>query len=171
MAESKINKETQKSLDALTAKMDAGFAIMAKLPTTESVDAQMAAMQDQFEEVKKQLVDPTGFASAEAVNALEIKLEAIAKGVEEVLTENEELKETVEKLTTVRSTVNVQAPDTKKPVEVPTETFKVDKQNYRFKFARFTLPNKGTVNAEEALMDKKLCKEIVADFPSIVEAV
>ena len=170
MAESKINKETQKSLDALTAKMDAGFAIMAKLPSTEAVDAQMAAMSDQIEEVKAQLVDPAGFASAEAVNALEMKLEAISQGVEAVLAENAELKEDVEKLSTVRSTVNVQAPDTKKPVEVPTETFKVDKQEYRFKLARFTLPVVGTVDAKDALLDKKLCEKIVADFPSIVEA-
>lgn len=170
MAKSK-NNNSPLTLESLSAQVEGVLTTIAKLPDTKKVAAKKAAMDDQIKEIKEQLVDPSTLASVESVNALELKLEAIAIGVEAVLAENAELKADVERLSTVKPSINVQAAEAKKPVEIPQETFTVDEQKYRFKLARFTIAGLGTVDAKDALLDKKLCAKIVTDFPSIVEAV
>jgi len=169
------NKKTTKAEPGLTleqrvAQLEEGSALMANMATSEALAAQKAALEEMIAEVKDQIVDPETYATAESIEALNIKLEAIAENVEVVLAENEELKDQLEKVSKVRSSVKILDPNEKKPkATIPTETFEVGGKEYKFKMARFTLPVIGTVSAEDAILDKQLQAKIVKEFPGVIE--
>lgn len=60
---------------------------------------------------------------------------------------------------------------TKKKLEIPTETFKSDGVEYRFKRAQFIVPGHGKMTAAEALENDEALAVLVVNESSVIEVV
>jgi hypothetical protein len=97
---------------------------------------------------------------------LKIKLEALEA---DSLAKDEKIKELETKLNAIEAVQPVR--EEKKPApKLPEKTFKVGKDEFRFKAAAFRT-EKGKITAEEALKDKDLLKNLVESKAGIIEKV
>lgn len=97
------------------------------------------------------------------IELLKAKTEALEGAMEEMLNENDELKDRVESLTTSTTPAK-----TKKTKQVDSdETFVVAGGRYKFKGVAFKLAGV-RYNAADALKDAKLLAHIVQDYPGLI---